>query len=103
MTSSSVPTSGQATPSPGVPLTSRDRAVLVAVAAGRCHVEPGPLPYLTIDRRAACDQLAAYQLLAAGLIEAAPAGLDGRTRARLTDAGRAAIASPRRPGTELSR
>jgi hypothetical protein len=69
--------------------------VLVAVANERCHVEPGPLPYLTIDRRPACDQLAAYQLLAGGLIEAARAGLDGRTRARLTDAGRAAIDMPR--------
>jgi hypothetical protein len=95
VTSSSAPSSGNLSPSSGLPLTSRDRAVLVAVANGRCHVEPGPLPYLTIDRCAACDQLAAYQLLAGGLIEAASAGLDGRTRARLTDAGRAAIAMPR--------
>ena len=102
MTSSSAPTSGPAT----LPLTSRDRALLVAVADGRCHVEPGPLPYLTIDHRGACDQLAAYQLLAGGLIEAGPTGLDGRVHARLTDAGRAAIAPPRRrisAGSDLTR
>jgi len=76
-------------------LSFRDRALLGAVADGRCHIEPGPLPYITIDRRGACDQLAAYQLLAGGLIEAGPTGLDGRIRARLTDSGRAAIEPPR--------
>jgi len=99
MSGPSIPTSGRATPSAdlseGLTLTFRDRALLGAVVDGSCHIERGSLPYFTIDRRGACDQLAAYQLLARGLIEAGPTGLDGRSRARLTDAGLAAIESPR--------
>lgn len=49
-------------------LTRRDRAVLTAVATGRCQVSGDPLPHLLIDGRCACDQVAAYQLLALGLI-----------------------------------
>jgi hypothetical protein len=70
-------------------LTRRDRALLAAVAAGRCALTAGPLPSLLIDGRGACDQLAAYQLLAAGFIR--PAGRVGQLfEVELTEVGRAA-------------
>jgi hypothetical protein len=85
MASSSAPTVSRKPP-----LTRRDRALLAAVAAGRCHLSPGPLPGLLVDRRGACDQLAAYQLLANGLIRPG-AGRDGElVVAELTPAGEAA-------------
>ncbi|MBO0848922.1 MAG: hypothetical protein J2P20_05650 [Pseudonocardia sp.] len=86
MASSSAPAVSRLRPA----LTRRDRALLAAVAAGRCHLSPGPLPSLLIDRRGACDQLAAYQLLASGLIRPG-AGRDGElVAAELTPAGEAA-------------
>ena len=86
MADSSAPT----LPQPRPPLTRRDRALLAAVAAGRCQLTPGPLPSLLIDHRSACDQLAAYQLLANGFIQPAERVGD-LIRAELTSAGEAAI------------
>lgn len=76
---------------PKPPVTRRHRALLAAVAAGRCHLSSGPLPSLLIDRRGACDQLAAYQLLANGLIRPGSSRDDGLVAAELTPAGEAAM------------
>lgn len=69
-----------------VNLTGRDRALLRAVAAGRCDIAPTGVPNLRVDGRWFCDQPRAHALLAAGLIARAL----GAT-AMLTRAGRAAI------------
>ncbi|QYN35990.1 hypothetical protein K1T35_01085 [Pseudonocardia sp. DSM 110487] len=66
-------------------LTGRDRALLRAVAAGRCDIAPAGIPNLRVDGRWFCDQPRAHALLAAGLL--ARAG--GTTL--LTAAGRAAL------------
>jgi hypothetical protein len=65
-------------------LSHRDRAVLRAVAAGRCVLAGLAL---CIDGLCCADQFAGYRLAAAGLIAAA--GDSGP--AQLTAAGRAAI------------
>ena len=72
-------------------LTGRDRAVLRAVAAGRCRLGVGYAPVLRIDGFACTDSSVGHRLLAAGLIcWCDPAGaLDG---AALTEAGRLALA-----------
>jgi hypothetical protein len=67
----------------------RDRALLRAVAAGRCQLRAGCEPQLIVDGLGCADSAAARRLIAAGLL-APPAGILGR--ARLTDAGRAAVA-----------
>lgn len=41
-----------AIPRPRRTLTRRDRALLAAVAAGRCHLAPGPFVNLLVDHRA---------------------------------------------------
>jgi hypothetical protein len=66
-------------------LTGRDRALLRAVAAGRCDIAPTGVPDLRVDGRWFCDQPRAHTLLAAGLLTRA-----GRTTL-LTAAGRAAL------------
>jgi hypothetical protein len=69
-------------------LTGRDRALLRAVAAGRCDITPTGIPDLRVDGRWFCDQPRAHALLAAGLVaraRGAPA------TALLTSAGRAAL------------
>lgn len=71
-----------------LPLTRRDRGLLAAVAAGRARLIGGQFPRLLVDDRDVCDQLAAYQLLARGLIAARP-GEGGR--AELTPVGWAAL------------
>jgi len=78
------------------PLTRRDLALLIAVAAGRCHLTSGATPSLLIDRRPACDQLAAYQLLINGLVapSAAAESGEGPVPAELTPAGAAAAGCP---------
>jgi hypothetical protein len=69
-------------------LTGRDRALLRAVAAGRCDIAPTGIPDLRVDGRWFCDQPRAYVLLAAGLLARA----DGApATALLTSAGRAAL------------
>jgi hypothetical protein len=73
-------------------LTGRDRAVLRAVAAGRCQLGAGYAPVLRIDGLMCSDSAAGYRLVAAGLIRAAyPAG--PLAEAVLTEAGRAALRS----------
>lgn len=80
-----------AIPRPGRALTRRDQALLAAVAAGRCHLTPGPLASLLVDRRVACDQLAAQRLLAEGLIKSGSPRKGGLTGVDLTPAGEAAL------------
>lgn len=65
-----------------------DRAVLRAVAAGRCQLRAGCEPQLVVDGLCCADSGAARRLIAAGLLLAPTAGLE---RARLTSAGRAAL------------
>ena len=68
-------------------ITFRDRAILRAVAAGRCQITGGACPALTIDGLSCCDQFAAPRLTQAGLIVAG-----GRQEpARLTESGRALL------------
>jgi hypothetical protein len=66
-------------------LSHRDRAVLRAVAAGRCVLAGLQDMALRIDGLSFTDQFAGPRLAAAGLIAASATGL------ALTDAGRAAI------------
>lgn len=69
----------------GAPLTHRDRAVLRAIAAGRC-VLAGPC--LLVDDLPCADQFLHARLAAAGLVRTGPAG-----PAHLTPAGRDALAA----------
>jgi hypothetical protein len=69
-------------------LTGRDRALLRAVAAGRCDIALTGTPDLRVDGRWFCDQPRAHALLAAGLLARAD-GAPGA--ALLTSAGRAAL------------
>jgi hypothetical protein len=75
------------------PLTRRHRALLRAVAAGRCQVTRSRVPDLFIDNRCSCDQHAVHELATAGFIR--PAVADGRpgelVPAVLTPAGREAL------------
>jgi hypothetical protein len=68
-------------------LTHRDRAILRAVAAGRCRITGGPCTALTIDGLSCSDQFAGPRLARAGLIVA---GAQSEP-ARLTDTGRALL------------
>lgn len=104
MTNDAAPLPGTGTTQPVV-LSGRDRALLVAVGAGRCQLSAGPLPTLLIDGSGACDQLAVYQLLAHGLIGPVKPRSDGPARAEpvgveLTPAGEAALGRvPRAAGS----
>jgi hypothetical protein len=73
-------------------LTGRDRAVLRAVAAGRCQLGVGYVPELRIDGFICADSSIGHRLLAAGLIRAGGSG-GPLTVAALTDAGRVALAA----------
>ena len=66
----------------------RDRAVLRAIAAGRCLLRTGCEPLLVVDGVACADSGVARRLILAGLV-APPVGVAGR--ARLTAAGHAAL------------
>jgi hypothetical protein len=68
------------------PLSNRDRAVLRAVAAGRCRISPAG-GALVVDGMYVADQFAGSRLTAAGLIAATPAA----GPALLTASGRALI------------
>ena len=76
---------------PTIVLTGRDRAVLRAVAAGRCQLGVGYAPVLRIDGFSCADPTVGHRLVAAGLINPADP-----TRplavATLTEAGRAVLA-----------
>lgn len=69
-------------------ISHRDRAVLRAVAAGRCRFASGAGECLLIDGIGCCDQLVGPRLTRAGLI-AAPGSLPGP--ARLTPSGQALL------------
>jgi hypothetical protein len=69
------------------PLSNRDRAVLRAVAAGRCEISPGTSGVLVIDGLCFADQFAGLRLTSAGLIAAATE----TGRALLTASGRALL------------
>jgi hypothetical protein len=71
------------------PLNHRDRAVLRAVAAGRCEVSKVSGGALVVDGRFLSDQFSGHRLAAAGLIEARAAG----GPARLTASGVALLAA----------
>ena len=73
------------TTSQATSLSFRDRAVLRAVAAGRCRVSPDAGVVLLIDGVTCCDQLAGPRLARAGLIATSPGP------ARLTASGRALL------------
>ncbi len=68
-------------------LNPRDRAVLRAVAAGRCELAGTAGATLVVDGLCFADQFAAPRLKAAGLIAA------GIGRARLTESGHALLAA----------
>ena len=68
-------------------LSHRDRAVLRAVAAGRCQISAGAGAPLVIDGICCCDQLVGPRLIKAGLIAAVPRP----GPARLTPSGRAVL------------
>jgi hypothetical protein len=67
------------------PLSHRDRAILRAVAAGRCQISGGACAALTVDGLSCCDQFIGSRLARAGLI-AAPGPRP--EPARLTESGR---------------
>lgn len=72
-------------------LSGRDRALLRAVAAGRCTVGSGCGPVLLVDGLACADSIAAGRLLAAGLIVP---GSESGSAALLTAAAHAALEPP---------
>jgi hypothetical protein len=73
-------------------LTHRDRALLSAVAMGRCDLVTSGVPDLRVDGRWFCDQPRAHALVAAGLVvRATGARDDPSTPAILSSAGRAAL------------
>lgn len=71
-------------------VSGRDRAVLRAVAAGRCQLGAGVQPVLLVDGLVCADSAAGHRLVAAGLI-ALPDGAHPLGPAVLTAAGRAAL------------
>jgi hypothetical protein len=79
--------SAMITPAP-ISLSHRDRAVLQAVAAGRCEFSADTRGSLTIDGICCCDQFVGPRLASAGLI--AVAGSRSGP-ARLTESGQALI------------
>ncbi|WP_317496324.1 hypothetical protein [Haloechinothrix sp. LS1_15] len=80
-------------------LTSRDRAILLAVRAGRAELTCSAEPDLFIDGLCFCDQGAAHRLVHDGLIVGAAQGAPGaRVPATLTARG-SAIASGEAAGT----
>jgi hypothetical protein len=68
-------------------LNHRDRAVLRAVAAGRCEIPAGAGGALIVDGLCFSDQFTGRRLTAAGLITA------GAGPARLTASGQALLAA----------
>ena len=71
-------------------LSHRDRAILRAVAAGRCQISGGACTALTVDGLSCCDQFIGARLAGAGLI-AAPGPRP--EPARLTETGQALLAA----------
>ena len=69
-------------------LSHRDRAVLLAVAAGRCEISGDLNASLVIDGLSCCDQFLGARMTRAGLLAPARSRLE---RARLTPSGRALL------------
>ncbi|MGD9531700.1 hypothetical protein [Pseudonocardia sp.] len=72
----------------GETVSGRERALLRAVAEGRCELEEGPGAVLLVDGLTCADSAAAFHLVQAGLIAAAGAGVPA---AVLTEAGYAVL------------
>jgi hypothetical protein len=73
-------------------LTRRDRAVLAAVADGRCALICGCEPDLLVDGLWFCDQARVHSLIALGLLAPVVEQRPGcRVPATLTEAGRAEL------------
>lgn len=73
-------------------LTGRHRALLRAVAAGRCELTGSAEPHLYVDGLSFTDQPSARALVHARLVApAAVAGIGERVRALLTAHGRALL------------
>lgn len=70
-------------------LSGRDRALLRAVAAGRCLLGSGCEPVLLVDGLACADSSAGRRLVSAGLIRAVAGEVLGAVT--LTSAGRRAL------------
>jgi hypothetical protein len=73
-------------------VSGRDRALMRAIAAGRCQLGAGIEPVLLVDGFVFSDSSAGYRLMVAGLI-APPDPSRPLGPAVLTSAGRAALAS----------
>jgi hypothetical protein len=73
---------------PAAVVSGRDRAVLRAVAAGRCQLRGGCEPLLVVDGVGCADSAVARRLIDAGLL-APPSSTVGR--ACITPAGRAVL------------
>lgn len=69
-------------------VSGRERAVLRAVAAGRCLLRAGCEPLLTVDGLSCADSAVARRLITAGLLAPPAMAVE---QARLTAAGRAAL------------
>jgi hypothetical protein len=54
------------------PISTRDRGVLLAVAAGRCTLSTEPGGGLLVDGRPCADQFAARRLVRRGLVDVIP-------------------------------
>jgi hypothetical protein len=75
-------------------LTGRHRALLRAVAAGRCELDGAREPDLLVDGLCCSDQFSARQLLRAHLVRAGDdRAAGGRVPAALTEAGQSALAA----------
>ncbi|HXV93606.1 MAG TPA: hypothetical protein VD813_09940 [Pseudonocardia sp.] len=80
-------TATTATTATVTPLSHRDRAVLRAVAAGRCEISARHGGTLVVDGLCFTDQFAGARLTGAGLIATDP----HHGHARLTASGRALL------------
>jgi hypothetical protein len=78
-------TTATTTDQTGTVLSFRDRAILRAVAAGRCTISTRDCGALAVDGMVCCDQFVGPRLTTAGLIAAGP------DRALLTPTGRALL------------
>lgn len=73
-------------------LNRRERATLLAAAAGRIEMTCNGEPALVVDGVCLCDQATAHGFVHAGLLAPRTAGqLGARVMAVLTDAGRVAL------------
>ncbi len=76
---------------PVMTMSGRERALLRAVAAGRCQFRGGCEPVLLVDGMACADWAAARRLVEAGLV-VAPDPSCALSTVSLTPAGTAALA-----------